>query len=176
MEANSVTLNIISLRPVTFARSEFAPLESDEAPHSLPMLGLTTAKWLIQSNASWTDRDEATYVTFPLTMLHFACMRLAGSTPHKTENIDQSVESLHLVRSRLDEVLPPKNWSSLTQQAVKQIDILTISLTGLAQAGRDRRQAGKSERLAQEAAATVDAMYKIQEEAKALRDTNSLKQ
>lgn len=176
VEANSVTLNIVDLRPVTFARIEFAPLESDEAPHSLPMLGLTTAKWLIQSSASWTNRDEATYVTFPLTMLHFTCMRLAGSTPHKTENIDQSVESLRLVRSRLGEVLPPKDWSPLTQRAVEQIDILTTSLTGLAQARRDRRQAGKSERLAREAAATVDTMYKIQEEAKALRDANNLKQ
>lgn len=162
VEANSVTLNIVDLRPVTFARTEFAPLESDDAPHSLPMLGLTTAKWLIQSGTSWTDRDEATYVTFPLTMLHFSCMRLAGSTPPKTENIDRSAESLHLVRSRLSEVLTPKRWSSLTRQAVEQIDILSTSFTGLAQGRRDRQKAGKSERLAREAAATADVMRVMQ--------------
>jgi len=170
-EANRVTLDIAGLKSVPFERKEFESLDS-EAPHSLPLLGLTSARWLVQSGFHWTERDEATYVTFPLTMLHFACMRVAGSTPQSTENIDRAVESLRLVLARLDEVLPAEKRSPLTWRALAQVNILTTSLAGLAQARRDQRLAGNASKLGQDAASTTSPMFDIQEEAKALRDGN----
>lgn len=64
-DLRQVSLHVAGVRPVTFDRAEFLESEPDDAPHKLPMLGLTTAKWLLESDSSWTDRDEATYVTFP---------------------------------------------------------------------------------------------------------------
>ncbi|WP_297543193.1 hypothetical protein [Amycolatopsis sp.] len=169
-EATEVTLDISELHSVTFTHAEFAALESDETPHGLTMLGFTTAKWLIESGASWTEQDEATYVTFPLTMLYFACMRFAGSEPQNTENIDRAIEFLEIARSRLDDIVVSGRRSPLTRQAVRQIDILATAFTGLAESKRDQRQTHKALGLAQKANATISVMYQIQEEAKALRD------
>jgi len=77
-QAGSVKLAITGRQPVRFESSEFAGTDVGGLPHELPLLGLTTAKWYLTSGAPWTERDEATYVSFPLTMLHFSCMRLAG--------------------------------------------------------------------------------------------------
>jgi len=99
-------------------------------------------------------------------------MRVAGSTPQSTENIDRAVESLRLVLARLDEVLPAEKRSPLTWRALAQVNILTTSLAGLAQARRDQRLAGNASKLGQDAASTTSPMFDIQEEAKALRDGN----
>jgi hypothetical protein len=77
-DISRVTLDIVGLKPVSFERAEFDSLSSEDLPHGLPLLALTSAKWLMRSGFRWTDRDEATYVTFPLTMLHFACTRLTS--------------------------------------------------------------------------------------------------
>jgi hypothetical protein len=125
----------------------------------------------MESGSPWSERDEVTYVTFPLTMLQFACCRLAGSAPPRTENIDQAINSLRLVRLRLDEVLPEDRRSPLTRRAVELVTTLDTSLTGLAESRRGQRSAAEGERLAQKAVATLQPMYEIQEEAKALRDS-----
>lgn len=165
-----VTVHVANRHPVTFKRAEFVGSEDDGTPHGLTMLGLTTAKWLVGSGAGWTDRDEATYVTFPLTRVHFGCMRLAGSTPHSTENIDKAVESARLVRARLDELLAPKLRSSLTRRAIYQLDTMAASLMGLTESRRGLRSSAEAQILAQKAAATHGPMYQVQEEAKAIRD------
>lgn len=170
-DAQEVSLGITGLRPVTFNRTEFLDLELDDAPHKLPMLGLLTARWLLESDSSWSERDEATYIAFPLTMLHFACYRLADSIPQPTENLDQAVDSLHLVLSRLDHVLMPDRRSQLTRRAVEQVTILLTSLIGLAESRRGQRSHAEGERLARQAVATVEPMYEIQEEAKIIRDS-----
>jgi hypothetical protein len=171
-DVNRVTLDIAGLKPVLFERIEFASLDYEDSPHSLPLLALTSAKWLIQSGFRWTDRDEATYVTFPLTMLHFACMKLAGNTPPRTENVDKAVASLRLVLARLDEVLPAEKRSPLTWRALVQVNILTTSLAGVAQARHNQRLDGNAPKLGQAAASTTRPVFDIQEEAKALRDGN----
>lgn len=169
-DVQQVSVRIAGLRPVVFDRTEFGESESGDIPHKLPMLGFTTARWLLESESAWTERDEATYITFPLTMLHFACSRLAGSSPPRTENVDQAVKSLNLVLSRLDQVLPADRRSQLTQRAVGLVTTLFASLGGLAEGRRGYRSRVESESLAQQAVATLQPMYEIQEAAKALRD------
>jgi hypothetical protein len=168
--ADSITLDVEGLRPVTFSRSEFVGSESVDAPHALPLLGFTSAKWLLESGMSWTSRDEATYVTFPLTMVHYGCMRLAGRTPQATENIDRAVESLRVVRTRLDQLFETDRRAKPTRQMVEQIDTLTEALVGLTESRRGLRSAVEGQRFAQQAAATCDRAFAIQEEAKELRD------
>jgi hypothetical protein len=167
---NRVTLDIAGFKPVPFERGEFASLDSEESAHSLPLLGLTSAKWLVQSGFHWTERDEATYVTLPLAILHLQCMTLAASTPQSTENIDRAVASLRLVLAKLDEVLPTDKRSPLTRRTLVQAKILVTSFTSLAQARRKPQPSVNALSLAQSAEATLTPMYDIQEEAKVLRD------
>jgi len=171
-EVTTVTLHIGDLNPVSFVRSEFIGSEVEDPTHGLIMLGLTSAKWLVESGMSWTARDEATYVTFSLTQLHIDCLRLAGSAPHSTENIDQAVESVRLVRLRLDQILVSQHRSTLTRQAVEQLDIISTSLKGLADSRRGLRSVAEGQQLAQKAAATLDPIYHIQEKVRAIRDAN----
>jgi hypothetical protein len=172
-DAQKVSLSITGLHPVTFDRSEFLESERDETLHKLPMLGLVTARWLLESGSPWSERDEATYVTFPLAMLHLQCCRLAGSQPPRTENIDQAAYSLRLVLTRLDEVLPEARRSQQTLRAVELATTLATSLTGIAESRRGQRSPAEGERLGRTAAATLEAMHGIQEAAKALRDSGS---
>ncbi len=167
---SKVTLHIAELHPVTFGRTEFGVLEADDAPHSLVLLGLISAKWLLQSDSSSTERDEATYVTFPLTQLHFACARLVGTAPHSDANIDQAIDSIRLSLARLDEVLPAKHRRTPTTQAVAQLTILKDALTGLVESRRGQRSQDQAQGFAQQAVGTFEAVYQIQEDAKALRD------
>lgn len=169
-QASSVTLVIAGRQPVSFVSSEFASAAVDGLPHELPMLGLTTAKWYLASGAPWTERDEATYVSFPLTMLHFSCMRLAGATPQAVENIEQAATSLQLGLARLGETVPSENRSALTCRIVAQLGILETSLIGLAQVQRGQRRRQDAQQLAEDAAATTNIVFELQEEAKALRD------
>jgi hypothetical protein len=53
-----------------FVRPEFLGLEPDEVPHKLPILGLTVARWLLENGLAWAEREEATHVAFPFTMLY----------------------------------------------------------------------------------------------------------
>jgi hypothetical protein len=168
--ANQVTLQLTDLQPVTFTRREFVGADSDGTPYGLTLLGLTFARWLLVSGMSWTSRDEATYVTFPLTQLHFDCMRLAGSEPRVTENIDRALESLCVVRARLDDVFAPDRRSLLTQRVVEQVDVLAAALAGLAESRRGQRGAAEGQSLAQQAVATLNVVALIQREAVALRD------
>lgn len=169
-EVNRVTLDIAGLKPVPFAREEFASLDSEDSLHNLPLLGLTSAKWLVQSGFHWTQWDEATYVTLPLAILHIQCMTLAASTPQSTENIDRAVASLRLVLTRLDEALPTEQRSVLTRRALAHANVLVTSFADLAKARRKPWPSVNTLRLAQSAEATLAPMYDIQEEAKALRD------
>ena len=127
-EIQKVSLSIDGLHPVEFNRTDFLETVSDEAPHKLPMLGLTTARWLLESGSAWTERDEATYITFPLTMLYFSCCHLVASTPPRSENIDQAVSSMWLALSRLDEVLPEGRRSQLTRRAVELVVSLNTTV------------------------------------------------
>lgn len=165
-----LTLTLSGLNPVTFERGELAVPGPQESPHALPLLALSTAKWLVQSNAGWTTRDEATYVTFPLTIAHFASMRLAGNMAQDIGNADRAVESLRFVRARLDEILPPEKQSPLTVRAVVQLDKLATCLARVAAALHAKSQLSELLALTQEADATHEPMYTVQEEAKALRD------
>jgi hypothetical protein len=169
-QVSSATLTITGRQPVAFERSEFTDSSADDSPHALPLLGLTTAKWHLASGAPWSDRDEAAYVAFPLTMLHFGCMRLAGHTPQAVENVEQAVASLRLYRGRLDGVLPEERRSALMHRIVDQANLLTESLAGLAEVLRGRRNSQDAQRLATVAAATTESVFQLQEEAKALRD------
>ncbi len=168
-DIQQLSLRIAGFRPVDFHRSEILESEPDDAPHKLPMLALTTAKWLLESDSAWTERDEATYISFPLASLHFACCRLAGSTPPRTENIDQATRSLRRVLSRLDEVLPAGRRSQLTRRAVKLVASLEVDLIGLAESRRGQRTPSEGERLGHEIVATLQAMFEIQEAAKMIR-------
>jgi hypothetical protein len=169
-----VVFAITGLRPVSFDRSEFLESVSYEAPHRLTMLGLTTAKWLLKSESPWTARDEATYVTFPLTIVHFACCRLSlvGDPPPQTDDLDEAAKSLRLVLSRLDDVLPPGRHSELTRRAVEVASSLETSLLALASARRRSSSSSERGQLVQAAAVTWEAMYEVQEQAKALRDSD----
>jgi len=171
-DAREVELRISGLRPVVFQRPEFLEAEPDDSPHKLPMLGFTTAKWLLDSGSSWTERDQATYITFPLTMLHFASCRLAGSTPPRTENIDQAIYSLQAALSRLDEVLPAGHRSTLTSRATDLLTSMTASLRALAESRRGHRTSEGATRAAHHVAATLEPMHEIQEAAKGLRDSD----
>lgn len=166
--ATEVTLDLTDLRPVTFATDEFVGSDTDGTPHGLTQLGLTTAKWLVASGMPWSERDEATYVSFPLTRLHFECAKLV--VPPETENIDRAVESLRLIHSRLAAILPSERRSLLTLRIVEQLSILESSLVGLTESRRGKLAAAEGQRFAQQAADTLDVVYKLQEEAKALRD------
>lgn len=169
-DAQQVSLKISGLHPVTFERVEFFQGVPDEPPHKLPMLGLVTARWLLESGFHWDERDEATYVTFPMTMLHLSCCRLAGSAPPQTENLDRAVASLRVVLTQLDRVFPQDRWSQLTRQAVDLCATLATDLNGLAEIQRGRRNKADGAQLGLEAAATIESIYQVQEMAKSLRD------
>ena len=109
--------------------------------HAWALIAGTTAgfPWLViagktLSEFAWTARDETTYITFPLTMVHFACCRLGliGDPPPRAEDIDQAAKSLRLVLLRLDDVLSPQRRSELTRRAVEIACSLETSLLALA--------------------------------------------
>ena len=170
-----VTFSVKGLHPVLFDRSEFLESIPLEAPHRLTMLALTTMKWLVKSESAWTARDEATYVAFLLTMVHFACYRLGlmGDPPPQVDQIDQAAEYLRLVLSRLDGVLPAERRSELTRRAVEIASALDTNLSALAPLRRRPTRSPTDENpFLQAAAATWEAMYEVQEQAKALRDSD----
>jgi hypothetical protein len=173
-DIEKVSLHIKGLRLVMFDRSEFLESAPNDAPHKLPMLGLTVAKWLLKSESAWTECDEATYATFPLTMLFFACCKLAGSTPPRTGNIDEAVRYLEPVLARLDDVLPTGRRSRLTRQAVELATSLVTGLKVIAESRRGQKSPAEGERQGQKIAAGLQPMYEIQEVAKALRDSKTL--
>jgi hypothetical protein len=97
-------------------------------------------------------------------------VRLAGSAPRVTENIDLALESLRVVRARLDDVFASDRRSLLTQRVVEQVDVLATALAGLAEIRRGQRGAAKGQSVAQQAAATLNVIELIQKKAVALRD------
>jgi hypothetical protein len=169
-EAADVTLHLEGGDPVVFERAEFAYTADDETSHGLTMLGLTTAKWIVQGGASWTARDEATYVTFPLTRVHFDCMRLAGSVPDSTENIDAAVAAAGAVLERLDGILPEDRQSLLSRRATEQLTLMTAALRKVAEGRRGLHSPEATMASGQEAVATLEVMYQIQGAAKVIRD------
>lgn len=167
-EIKRVTLDIVGRKPVTFERGEFMDMQAN-ALHAPVLLSLSTTKWLVESGGRWLERDEAMYVTFPLTQLFFDLMPLIIQQPYQAENIQLAVDSWKSVKVRLEDVLPVDSRGDLTQQAVQQLDAFCKSITGLAKS----RALGKSteaQRYASQAVAMLHSIYDIQQQALVLRD------
>lgn len=167
-EIKRVTLDIAGRKPATFARAEFMDMQAN-ALHTPVLLSLSTTKWLVVSGGRWFERDEAMYVTFPLTQLFFDLMPLIIQQPYQAENIQLAVDSWKTVKIRLDEVLPLGQRGDLTKQAVQQFDAFCTSITRLAKS----RALGKSteaQHHAVQAVVMLHAMHDIQQHALVLRD------
>jgi hypothetical protein len=164
--ATHITLRLEELRPVTFARDEIDAIDASQLPEHLPLVGLFGAKWLIGSGARWTDRDEAALVTLPLTVAHFAAARIAPTdVPH---SLAAGLRILRVVKQRLNKVMP-KNRSPLTTRAVAEMATLNRALTAIKAARRADDPKASAEASAR-AAVTMEAMFLVQEKAKAVRN------
>jgi hypothetical protein len=166
-DTTHVTLQVGGLPPVTYARSEV--VTSKDVPHHLAIVGLVAAKWLRATGARWTVVDEATFVTLPLASAHFECATLAARAPVTVDNIERAIKALRIVRRRLLDVMP-SGYSPLTQRAIAEVDKLDAALRGILAVRQGRRSTADGERLAQQAAATLARMHKVQQDAIAVRD------
>jgi hypothetical protein len=165
-EATAITLSLEGLRPVTFERAEIAIVDASDLPERLPLLGLFGAKWLLGSGARWTERDEAMLVTLSLTQAHFAAAEIAPTdSPHA---LSTALRILRVVRRRLNQVMM-RHRSQLTQRAAAEMARLSRALEAIEAARRAANPKAQAEASIL-AAATVRAMFLVQEEAKAVRD------
>jgi hypothetical protein len=165
--AKRATLTIAGRNPVSFAPEEFTGGDGG-LPHSLQRLGLVTAKWLLQNGGPWTPVNEAMYVTVPLTAVFFDSVHYAIQEPKRTENIHAAINSLGIMRSRLDDVFPAERRRGFTSEVVAGTERLVAALTGLARS-RDSDDVAAG-RHAREVVAMLQPMLEIQQRAIALRD------
>lgn len=164
-DATEITLSLEGLRSVTFDRAEIEAIDASDRPERLPLVGLFGAKWLLSSGVSWTERDEAMLVTLPLTMAHFAAAQLAPTAePHA---LSTALRILRVVRRRLNQVIT-RHRSQLTRRAAAEMARLSHALEAIAVARRAANPKAAAE-AASVAAATVQAMFLVQEEAKSVR-------
>lgn len=117
-----VTLSISGSQPVSFSPEEFGYDDAGEQAHTLALTGLVSAKWLVESRGRFGAREEAIYVTAPLTLFRAECEQLA------TSDLDAALRSAERVRKRVDAVLTVERRSPATRSALEQIDALSARL------------------------------------------------
>jgi hypothetical protein len=159
-----VTLHLSGHQPVTFTLEDFQDPDPGDPPHAETNTALTVARWLLESTGTLSPRDEATYVTIPLTDLHMRCATVALT------NQQAALHSLRKVRSRTGEVLTDSRRSTLTRAAADQLDLLIDYLGVLAEPGQDPSNADRIQLQAQRAAVSVEQAGRIGEQARAIRD------
>jgi hypothetical protein len=167
-EIKRVTLDIIGKKPATFERAEFIDVQGN-ALHSPVLLSLATTKWLLVGGGRWLERDEAMYITVPLTQLSFDLAQRISQQPYQAENIQFALDSWKIVKTRLDEVLSVGKRKDLTQKTVEQLDAFCKSITGLAES-RALGKSAEAQRYASQAVTVLNSIQDIQQRALTLRD------
>jgi hypothetical protein len=159
-----VTLSLHGRQPVTFTPDEFGYDEASEQPHTPALLGLVTAKWLLESSGELSPWEEATYVTALLADTHAHCAALAPS------DRESALRSLERIRGRVDVVLAEGRRSALTEATVVQIDSMIVFLRSVATTARATHGHGELRLLAERAAASVETAGQIGGRAREIRD------
>jgi hypothetical protein len=168
----SVRVELEGLRPVTFARDELPDFDDQASLYQQARVAFFQVKWLLESGLPFGAREQAMWVTVPLTSACFHCGEQVVEGSLTVEAMQHGREALRAVLGDLGKVLP-RDRSRLTRQAIAGSRTFLRALSGLIDIANGIAPDTLSMTFRREAVAAIAATHAIQQEAVKIRDRST---